>query len=457
MSVEAPDMEQHAGRPAAAVLVGIDALVIDHWLNVSTEKLSEWGACEDGAAPMPDPPPPFHLSSSVLLTPGGLVVNALRVAAWLAGDDAPKPVLCGFGGNDAPSDHFAMHAVNLHLWKEESARTIQTAVLVPPSKRRAILYDAEGRAPSKGFVVENAHEVLAAVFSHADALLYSSAFFLDVGHSDLIQPAMSLAAERGWHFALNLGSTTMTERLDRAVRDSSVVLGNAEEWLAYAAYLGWSTDLSLSMIASRMVSLAGGYTTERLVVITQGSAPTLVGSGGVVSSFAVSSRLVVDDTGAGDAFAGGFLHALCCSKPIAECVRAGHFAAAHVVQCCHLGDLSVPPNDFSWANNVLVSSSPELRLLPPFADLTSRAFCHYRKGAHDEYQAVQAALYSAIASSARNQVSILDIGAADGAVMRRLILNLPPGKEVAHITAFEPSTFYERFELSCSCDWLTSA
>jgi adenosine kinase len=43
-------------------------------------------------------------------------------------------------------------------------------------------------------------------------------------------------------------------------------------------------------------------------------------------------ELLVDTNGAGDAFVGGFLSQLVLEKPIAECVRAGHFAARTIIQ-----------------------------------------------------------------------------------------------------------------------------
>lgn len=41
---------------------------------------------------------------------------------------------------------------------------------------------------------------------------------------------------------------------------------------------------------------------------------------------------MVDTNGAGDAFVGGFLSQLVLEKSIAECVRAGHFAARTIIQ-----------------------------------------------------------------------------------------------------------------------------
>lgn len=46
----------------------------------------------------------------------------------------------------------------------------------------------------------------------------------------------------------------------------------------------------------------------------------------------LSSSLLVDTNGAGDAFVGGFLAGLATESSIDECVRAGHYAARVVIQ-----------------------------------------------------------------------------------------------------------------------------
>ena len=56
---------------------------------------------------------------------------------------------------------------------------------------------------------------------------------------------------------------------------------------------------------------------------------------GVVTVYPVEklpSELLVDTNGAGDAFVGGFLSQLVLDKPLAECVRAGHFASRVIIQ-----------------------------------------------------------------------------------------------------------------------------
>lgn len=67
----------------------------------------------------------------------------------------------------------------------------------------------------------------------------------------------------------------------------------------------------------------------------QGADATVVAQSGAVQLFPVPpipKERIVDTNGAGDAFVGGFLAQLARGLPLAECVRAGHWAAGVVIQ-----------------------------------------------------------------------------------------------------------------------------
>merc|ERR1712224_771257 len=73
----------------------------------------------------------------------------------------------------------------------------------------------------------------------------------------------------------------------------------------------------------------------RHVVITNGADATVVAVNGEVTEYPVitlSKEQLVDTNGAGDSYVGGFLAGLCMGKPIAECCRAGAYAASVIVQ-----------------------------------------------------------------------------------------------------------------------------
>ena len=67
-------------------------------------------------------------------------------------------------------------------------------------------------------------------------------------------------------------------------------------------------------------------------VITLGGDGALTWDGAELAEIPPHRVEAVDTNGAGDAFVGGFLAMLWLKKPIAECVRAGHWAARTIIQ-----------------------------------------------------------------------------------------------------------------------------
>ena len=85
---------------------------------------------------------------------------------------------------------------------------------------------------------------------------------------------------------------------------------------------------------------------SRIVVVTQGADPVIVVNDDDVQIFPVpplDPAQIVDTTGAGDAFCGGFFAQLIQRKSLAECVRCGTWAASIVIAhhgCTFPSDLS---------------------------------------------------------------------------------------------------------------------
>jgi adenosine kinase len=128
------------------------------------------------------------------------------------------------------------------------------------------------------------------------------------------------------------------------------LFGNETEAAAFAESEGWGA-LDAAEIALRISRLPKANGARgRTVVITQGAAPTVVAAGGRVQAFPVitlAADKLVDTNGAGDAFVGGFLSQLVAGKAVAECVRAGNYAANVVIQ--RSGCTFPAKPEFVWA------------------------------------------------------------------------------------------------------------
>ena len=145
--------------------------------------------------------------------------------------------------------------------------------------------------------------------------------------------------ENNKKFCLNLGAEFLVQffnaQVIEAIEYSDYVFGNEAEALKLSETCNFNTTV-MSEIAVHISKMpfkkASG---DRIVVITQGSDPIIVVQKGCVTQFNVSKldpELVIDTTGAGDAFVGGFLAQLLNGKNIEECIRCGIWASQIIIQ-----------------------------------------------------------------------------------------------------------------------------
>lgn len=140
---------------------------------------------------------------------------------------------------------------------------------------------------------------------------------------------------------------------------TDMVFGNETEAEAFAECNGMDKDASIEDIARAIASLPYHKDTKRTVIITQvrifltyapqypsliwsyrlrnwifkGADCTIVCHGDRINRYKVKKVAnVVDTTGAGDSFVGGFLSKLVLGYDEATCVDAGHYAASVVIQ-----------------------------------------------------------------------------------------------------------------------------
>ena len=125
------------------------------------------------------------------------------------------------------------------------------------------------------------------------------------------------------------------DALDKVLPYMDFVFGNETEARTFSKVHGWETE-DVEEIALKISQLPKASDARpRITVITQGADPVVVASNGKVDLFPVillPKEKLVDTNGAGDAFVGGFLSQLVQEKPIADCVKAGSYAANVIIQ-----------------------------------------------------------------------------------------------------------------------------
>lgn len=268
---------------------------------------------------------------------GGATQNSMRIAQWLL--EQPK-VASYFGcvGKDKYADKLREIAeqagVNVQYQVDESTPTGTCAVLITEKDRSLVANLAAANNFKKSHIElsENKQIIENAKY------IYVGGFFLTVSPESIISVAKH-AADNNKVFMMNLSAPFLCqffkEPMMAAMPYMDVLFGNETEALTFSKEHNFETE-DIKEIALKISQLEKvNKNRSRMVVITQGSKQTLVAQDGAVKEFAVvkiKEEAIVDTNGAGDAFVGGFLSQLVQEKALKDCIKAGHYAANHIIQ-----------------------------------------------------------------------------------------------------------------------------
>lgn len=288
---------------------------------------------------------------SVQYIAGGATQNSCRVAQWmLRGQGFPDNTVAFMGcvgANDAYGTQLQTCAeadgVLVHYRKDDDggAPTGTCAALIVGGERALVA----NLAAANNFKPSHLETPLAKEIVEAAQFYYCAGFFLTVSVESLVQIAEQQVVPNNKVFCLNFSAPFIVEfygeQLATALAYADVVFSNESEAEAYAKKNGLDpTDLSAVALAVAALPGKKNPLRTRTVVFTQGSKSTIVASTSsdgtaVVTEYPVEplpKEQLVDTNGAGDAFVGGFLSQLVQGKDLAACVRAGHYAARHIIQ-----------------------------------------------------------------------------------------------------------------------------
>lgn len=194
----------------------------------------------------------------------------------------------------------------------------------------------------------------------------AKSYFVGGYHLTVCVPAvLALAEEAAKHnkpFSFSLSAPFIPQffkdQLDQTAPYWDYVIGNETEATAYADSHDLNTH-DIPAIAKALANLPKKNTQrKRVAIITQGTEPTIVAVQGEdeVKTFPVhpiDKAEIVDTTGAGDAFAGGFFAGVVQGKSIETSVDMGQWLAALSLR--ELGPQYVHLSETSYVMPVLIS------------------------------------------------------------------------------------------------------
>jgi len=305
--------------------------------------LDKWGLKENDAILVDDKLLPMFdelvekCKDTVEYVAGGAAQNTARVAQWML----KKPnsvVYMGCIGKDKYGEILQQKAhevgVNAVYQYHPTDRTGKCAVCLTGLSRSLVAHLAAANhfTVSHLEVPENWKLVTQADY------YYTTGFHLTVCPPAILK-AGAHAAKENKCFTMNLSapfiSSLFKEQQLATLPYVDILFGNETEAETFSKDNEFGTT-SIGAIALKIAGMPKvNVKRPRIVIITQGSNPTIVAQDQKIQEFPVSlleKDKIVDTNGAGDAFAGGFLSQLVQGQPLAKCIDAAHWAARVIIQ-----------------------------------------------------------------------------------------------------------------------------
>jgi ribokinase len=246
--------------------------------------------------------------------------SAANTAAWLSRVGESATFVGSIGDDPAgqlQAESLHRLGVDVRFRVDRTRPTGTCLVLVAPSGERTMVPD-----PGANLSLLE-HDVPAEEFRAGDHL-HVSGYALLRDSRDAAVHAMSAAAAVGMTVSVGAASAAPLEQLGatqflQMVPDDALLFANEKEAAVLAGAAGDTGDLARA--------LAGGV---RHAVVTAGSGTAAWSNGEASASLAAEplDRPELDTTGAGDAFAAGFLAARAREATPEVCLRDGHALAA---------------------------------------------------------------------------------------------------------------------------------
>jgi len=269
---------------------------------------------------------------------GGATQNSIRVAQWMLQEKGATAYM-GCVGKDENGEKMKAccekDGVTTAYMVDESTPTGSCACLIEGIERSL----CTNLCAANNFKIDHVNKPDNLKLVKEAKIIYSAGFFITVS-TDSMKLAQKEAAASGAKYCLNLSAPFLMQvpPFKAFILESLPMVDflfcNETEAATFADTEGWETT-DLKFIATRLSLVPMAKPGQRTVVITQGADPTIVCVRGQVTEhpiLALPKEKLVDTNGAGDSYVGGFLAGLSKGLPIADCCKAGAYAASIIVQ-----------------------------------------------------------------------------------------------------------------------------
>merc|ERR1719197_1596411 len=269
---------------------------------------------------------------------GGATQNSIRVAQWMLQEQGATAYMGCVGKDDFAAKMKACcekDGVKTAYMEDPSTPTGSCAVCILGIERSL----CTNLMAANNFKIDHVKEPANMELVEKAKVIYSAGFFITVS-TDSMRLAAEEAAKSGVKYCLNLSAPFLMQVppfkafILKSLPMADYLFCNETEAATFAETEGWDTT-DVKFIATRLSLVPSAKGVKRTVVITQGCDPTIVAINGHITEYpilALPKEKLVDTNGAGDSYVGGFLAALSKGLTVAECCKAGAYAASVVVQ-----------------------------------------------------------------------------------------------------------------------------
>ncbi len=267
--------------------------------------------------------------------PGGSTGNAIALAAKLGA----KCVFCGVVGDDLNGSIYkeAMEqdGVVLNLGKSSKLTgqlTGHAITFITPDKQRTF-------AVHLGAALELDREHIAVSDLKRCKILHTEGYLLAEpgGLKDACLAAMEIAKKNEVLVSLDLSAPNIVKNNREEFREIikkyvDVVFANEEEAKAFVGIKDYGNGYGNDSHQEHETVLDELAKFCKIVVVKLGEHGSLIKAAGKITKIDAFKADAVDTTGAGDAYAAGFLYALCKGHDVEKCGKLGSYLAAQVVE-----------------------------------------------------------------------------------------------------------------------------
>ncbi|XP_022911808.1 adenosine kinase-like [Onthophagus taurus] len=284
-------------------------------------------------------------------TLGGSVLNTLRVFQWLNSNNNSCSYMIGAIGNDYEGKCLKSLAEEdgvetLFAISQEKSTGVSVA-LVQNETRCLVAY--VGAAET--FSIKNLEQITQnwKLIENA-SVFYIEGFFLTDRH-EVTKHIMQWTRSEKKLLMYNMSAPYISQENSSMVKyiieNCDILIGNTNEFKAYLdIHEPNSTPLDYALKLNKSFLQQTNFKYRKMILITDGPNPITCIYGDnekiIVSTEKLSTEKIKDTTGAGDAFAAGFISGLFKDFPPDKCIKYGSWAALQIIQQvgCKIPDYS---------------------------------------------------------------------------------------------------------------------